>query len=95
MPGVLMQLPGVLVRMPRDLTHAEAGDHAWGAGAHASAVGWCMVTAYASGTGADASAQGMGNVAAACPAQPGVPADRFAREIMGFLTQLLGRARGS
>jgi hypothetical protein len=29
------------------------------------------------------------------PAQPGIAADRFAREIVRFLTLFLGRARGS
>jgi hypothetical protein len=36
-----------------------------------------------------------GWLVAACPAQPGVPADRFARAIVRFLTVFLGRARGS
>ena len=95
LPGVLARMLGVLARMPRQSVDSDAGAHAWGAGTHASAGGAFGRTADATG-GMPMPRRGVwGRLVTACPAQPGVPADRCAREIVGVLAHFLGRARGS
>ena len=60
--------------------------HAGGAGAHASARGQCS-TGCMPGVLVRMPRRGVwGRAVVACPAQPAVPADRFARAIVAFLT---------
>jgi hypothetical protein len=91
MPGVqaivtTRQMPGELMHMPGRSTHS-ATRHVPGVLEHRPGELMHMPGRSARSASRHMPRQiAVGRDQAACPAQPGVAVDRFAREIVGFLT---------